>query len=106
MTTVRENFIRWESSKCRTKTSGEMSLLDLLIADDQPINHTCGGNGTCGTCRVIIVSEGKALSERGEIELEMATDRGFMPTERLACQLSAQEVLGADVTLDIPISSL
>ena len=55
------------------------------------LNHSCGGMGTCGTCRVRILSSLESLGPlepRNEIEIEMANDRGFAENERLACQLA------------------
>ncbi|MFP5518431.1 MAG: 2Fe-2S iron-sulfur cluster-binding protein, partial [Bdellovibrionia bacterium] len=31
------------------------TLLELALRKDWPIDHSCGGNGTCGTCRVRVV---------------------------------------------------
>lgn len=69
------------------------SLLEGLLARDVSINHACGGNGTCGTCRVEVVSDLKSLPARNEIEQEMADDRGFKKEERLACQLDITKTI-------------
>lgn len=61
------------------------SLLDFLIKKKVDINHSCGGFGTCGTCRVFVKNY-EILESRESIEQEMADDRGFLPSERLACQ--------------------
>ena len=53
--------------------------------------------GTCGTCRVEIQSSLSELAERNSIEQEMATDRGYLPQERLACQLTPQNNIVAQV---------
>lgn len=65
----------------------ERNLLDLAISHNWPVEHSCGGNGTCGTCCVIIVEGLERLPPRNEVEEEIAADRGFLPEERLACQL-------------------
>lgn len=62
------------------------SILESCVHAGLPLNHSCDGNGTCGTCRVIIEVGLENLNPRNEIELEMAMDRGFAPNERLACQ--------------------
>ena len=62
------------------------TILDLAIYHELSLNHSCGGMGTCGTCRVVIESETLGLPARNEIEDEMAKERGFQPEERLACQ--------------------
>ena len=65
---------------------GVASLLEIAIEAQLPIEHSCGGFGTCGTCRILIEAGGSELTERGELESEMATDRKFTENERLACQ--------------------
>lgn len=66
--------------------SQKKSLLDVLLDAKIPIAHSCGGNGTCGTCLCRI--EAKAgLPKRNEIEAEMAEERLFANEERLACQI-------------------
>ncbi len=65
--------------------SESKTLLELAIDHKIELNHSCGGHGTCGTCRVIIDNY-EDLPARNAIELEMANDRKFNPNERLACQ--------------------
>lgn len=65
----------------------ESSVLELLLENQIDIDHSCGGMGSCGTCKIIVKSDLNTLPERNEIELERATDLNFVPTERLACQL-------------------
>ncbi len=79
------------------------SLLSLALKRDIPIIHSCGGHGTCGTCRVFIASNEDKLDERNEIEIEMALDRKFAFNERLACQTTVGcDVIGAEVQVRIP----
>ncbi|HEX4922662.1 MAG TPA: 2Fe-2S iron-sulfur cluster-binding protein [Bdellovibrionales bacterium] len=68
---------------------GTPTVLELAIRDGLPLNHSCGGMGTCGTCCVVVESDPSELPARNEIEAEMAGDRGFTARERLACQLTA-----------------
>jgi ferredoxin, 2Fe-2S len=63
-----------------------VSLLDAILKAKIDIDHTCGGMGTCGTCR-IFVEEGLSLLETpNEIESEIRSERGFCENERLVCQ--------------------
>lgn len=73
------------------------SVLDVALREKIPLNHTCGGNGTCGTCRVFVVSGADLLPPRSDLEQEMAEDRGFGPRERLACQIEPVEGLAVEV---------
>jgi 2Fe-2S ferredoxin len=62
------------------------SVLEALIRSDVGISHSCGGNGTCGTCRIIVNEGLEKLHPRTELETEIAADRNFHQSERLGCQ--------------------
>ena len=67
------------------------TVLEIAVENSVDISHSCGGMGTCGTCRIhLSILSGQPL-ERNEIEREMATDRGFLADERLSCQLECPE---------------
>lgn len=61
-------------------------LLEHLLEQNIDIDHSCGGNGTCGTCHYFVIAGEHNISPREELEEELAHDRGFLPEERLACQ--------------------
>ena len=71
----------------------DRSVLEVALRENLALDHTCGGNGTCGTCRVFIKKGLQNLPPRNEIEAEMADDRGFRNDERLACQIPPIEGL-------------
>lgn len=77
----------------RVTISDETCVLDVALSNNIDLNHSCGGMGSCGTCRVLVESDLTALSKRTELEQEMAQDRHFTPEERLACQLVPQDGL-------------
>lgn len=64
------------------------TVLDVAVRARISINHTCGGNGTCGTCLVEICESQEELSPRTDVEREMAEERNFEKKERLACQIA------------------
>lgn len=66
---------------------GDKSLLLLLLRNKVEISHICGGFASCGTCRVYVESNINDLPPRDTLEEEMAVDRKFKESERLACQL-------------------
>ncbi|MGH1468911.1 MAG: 2Fe-2S iron-sulfur cluster-binding protein [Bdellovibrionales bacterium] len=66
------------------KLSGKKSLLDDLRAHKVPVPFSCGGEGICTTCRVVLVNG--ALSPRTELEKDRAEERGYSEEERLSCQ--------------------
>jgi len=72
---------------------GNKNLLELLNEHKISINQSCGGFGSCTTCRVIVRSNLKDLQGRNEIEQERASERRFCANERLACQLDIQQAL-------------
>lgn len=74
------------------------SLLETLICNKIELDHSCGGMGSCGTCRIIIDKASGALPAANVVEQEMIADRGFQENERLACQL----VPNCDLTIRIP----
>lgn len=72
---------------------GECSILEVALEHNIDLSHSCEGSGTCGTCRVILLSPESDVESRNEIEAEMAADRCFAANERLACQLTAKRGL-------------
>lgn len=66
--------------------SGSINLLDLLNSRDVFIEQSCGGSGTCTTCRVFVLAGDNAFGPRSETESERAQERSFDQNERLACQ--------------------
>lgn len=64
------------------------NLLDTLNAGNVSISQSCGGGGSCTTCRVLVRKGLEKCSPRTEIEAERALERDFTAEERLACQTS------------------
>jgi len=72
------------------------NLLEAAIAAGVHVNASCGGNGHCGTCKVLI--------ETGEVETrrtEQVSDEEYQQGIRQACQ---SRVL-SDLTVYIPVES-
>ncbi len=76
------------------------TLLEIANRNKIPLNHTCGGFGTCGTCRVLIKAGLEKMSPRNEVEQEIANDRKFQDFERLACQCQAINGLVIEIPSD------
>ena len=70
----------------------EKTLLEVCIENKIALDHSCEGMASCGTCRVLIEKSEKPLEPPQGLELEMAQDRRFLPHDRLACQLKANQV--------------
>ena len=98
-------FLVTPDNKIVEASHGE-SILEAALKSKIPLDHSCGGFGTCGTCRIFVKEGLEQLDDRNEIELEMAADRGFGPQERLACQtlpcagLVIERPLTQDLTKD------
>ncbi|RYZ87219.1 MAG: (2Fe-2S)-binding protein, partial [Proteobacteria bacterium] len=52
--------------------SQDETLLDAGLRAGIDIATSCGGSGTCGTCRVFVIQGLEALPPRNEIEIEFA----------------------------------
>ena len=83
--------------------SGEVdmntSLLDAAKALGVPLNHDCGGNASCTTCRVEVQMGHEQLSEIDFDEQDLLDREALSePWHRLGCQA---RVLG-DVIVRVP----
>lgn len=76
-------------------------LLEVLHGANIPIPAACGGNGTCGQCRVTVTGEGAGELRSTEKGLLSAAER--RSHVRLACQLSLRG--SVDVTVPPEIMS-
>lgn len=64
----------------------ESTVLHAARLLDVPLTHYCGGNCTCGTCRVSILSGAEHLSRpRGNEQMVIGEPR-LRQGDRLACQ--------------------
>ena len=75
----------------------EANVLDLALNNKIDVDNSCGGSGSCGTCRVRVISNLDNLSAPTDVEEMMIEDRGFESDERLACQLEPCEGLVIEV---------
>ena len=75
----------------------EANLLDLALKNKIDLDHSCGGSGSCGTCRVKITKGLEKIEARGFVEQAMAIDRQFVENERLACQIEPQDGIEVEI---------
>lgn len=66
-----------------------ISLIDIANEVDCDITFGCK-SGSCGTCRVRIVTGQENLSPPSREELDFLSGFGAHPDERLGCQLQIQ----------------
>lgn len=95
--TARVKFLVADNTEMEVLTEGSKTLLELALDSDLMLLHSCGGMGTCGTCRCFVLSETASLAAPNEIESELRVDRGFAENERLSCQLTPKQELVVDV---------
>ena len=75
------------------------SILDAALENGMPIYHTCGGNASCSTCRVLVVKGAENLSGIETAEEQVLDSFDLKPPYRLACQAL---VLKGEVAVEIP----
>ncbi len=75
------------------------SILEAALDHGVPIYHTCGGNASCSTCRVKILSGAENLSPVEAAEAQVLDAFDLKPPYRLGCQA---QLLSGDVALEIP----
>lgn len=78
------------------------SVLEVALRARVDIGHSCGGMGSCTTCRVFVEKHSGRLPERTELELEITEGRNFKENERLSCQLPPAAGMVVRVPLDLP----
>lgn len=77
----------------RAEARAGTSVLEAADALAVRIGRVCGGQGTCSTCRVEVVSGAENLSPAGENELAYGLAAGV----RLACQARIEGDVGVRV---------
>jgi 2Fe-2S ferredoxin len=92
--------IHFLPSERRIAFTKEASILEVALKNGIDINHSCGGMGSCTTCRVLIRKSETTLPERNELEQDIAEMRGFRDDERLACQLPPL----AGLVVEVPVT--
>jgi 2Fe-2S ferredoxin len=76
--------------------SENQTILQSLLDAKIKLDHVCGGNATCGTCRFYLV-QGNVTAPT-KLEKEMIEDRNMRSNERLSCQTKPK----IDLVLKIP----
>ena len=76
-----------------------ISVLEAAPRHNVPIYHTCGGNCSCSTCRVVVISGAKNLSAVEASEAEILDSFDLQAPHRLGCQAL---VFGDKVEVEVP----
>jgi len=75
------------------------SVLDAALSSGIPLYHTCGGNASCSTCRIVVIKGAENLSPVEEAEAQVLDSFDLKPPFRLGCQAAIQE---GEVEVEIP----
>lgn len=71
-----------------------LSLMEIMKANEYPVLATCGGMALCATCHVEVIEGLDRLGESSDAELDMIdTLPNASSSSRLACQLRINEAL-------------
>ena len=62
------------------------SILEAALQHNVALYHTCGGNCSCSTCRVLVLSGAQNLSVMEEEEAGILDSFDLKTPHRLACQ--------------------
>ncbi len=63
------------------------TLLENAVDNSVDMPRSCGGMGSCGTCRVRLTVKQGPVPEHGDVEKEIAQEKGYSHDERLSCQI-------------------
>lgn len=86
--------IRYSGGPTVSSAAGH-TLLEISRANGIPHMSVCGGRARCSTCRTLVLTGEKNLSEPGEAELNLLSKFNAGPGVRLACQA----VISGDVEI-------
>ena len=76
-----------------------LSVLEAALRHGVPIYHTCGGNCSCSTCRVIVLSGQENLSPMDVSEADVLDSFDLKAPHRLGCQAL---IFKDQVVVDVP----
>lgn len=81
------------------EVAADLTLLEAAEALGFPLNHDCGGNASCTTCRVEVQTGAEHLSEIDFDEQDLLDREALSePWHRLGCQARIQ----GDVVVRVP----
>ena len=89
----------FKSLGCTLEVERGTSILEAAMRNNVPLPHTCGGNCSCSTCHVLVLSGGENLSPMDAMEREVLDSFDLRSPRRLGCQ---SLLLGGTVEVEIP----
>ena len=91
--------IRFKDKDLTIEVDRWTSILDAALDAKVPLYHTCGGNASCSTCRVLVLKGAENLSGIESAEAQVLDAFDLAPPHRLGCQA---QILKGEVEVDIP----
>lgn len=91
--------IRFADRGITMEVEEETSILEAALEHGVSMYHTCGGNASCSTCRVKVISGGANLTPIEAAEAQVLDAFDLTPPHRLGCQA---RILKGEVVLEIP----
>ena len=93
-----------EANVTDVELEDEVSILQACEDNDIAIPNGCGGEGTCGTCHVILDEATFAAAGKvGKTEANLLQKiKGVKPTSRLGCRVQITEAFDGK-TIEIPL---
>ena len=92
MTDKKEYYVRFLPFEIDVSVQEGANLLDIIRQVNLPIKSSCGGEGTCGECRVKILSGTKAENAAKRLPADILS-QGFV----LACQTIIEDNLSVQL---------
>jgi 2Fe-2S ferredoxin len=89
----------------KTSVKEGTTLLEAAMEIGLSLRHKCGGNATCGTCRVQIEQGHENLSPVNQREIELLGEERLAQKFRLACQSKIKGPVTAKIPHWLPISN-
>ena len=87
------------NNKVAIEVEPGLSVLEAALEHRVPIYHTCGGNCSCSTCRVLVLKGAENLSTPEEAERQILDSFDLKAPYRLGCQTL---ILSGEVEVEIP----
>ena len=91
--------ITFRNQKLTVDVEKGISVLEAALRHGVPLYHTCGGNCSCSTCRILVLEGPEHLSAMEPMEREVLDSFDLKPPHRLGCQST---VLEGTVEVEIP----
>jgi 2Fe-2S ferredoxin len=91
--------LEFKDKKITLEVEENTSILEAAMEHGIPLYHTCGGNASCSTCRVLVLKGEENLSPIESAEAQVLDAFDLTPPHRLGCQAL---ILKGGVSVEIP----